>query len=203
MTYVIGLTGGIGSGKTAVSDHFARLGVTVVDADLVARAVVAKGSPALAKIAEHFGDDVILPDGSLDRAKLRKVVFKSEAERRWLEALTHPLIREGIINDLNTATSTYAVLASPLLVESGQNKLADRILVVDVPEELQLARTIKRDQNTAEQVKAIIAAQASREQRLQYADDVICNDSSLEQLHLQVGQLHQHYLTLAQSTLSD
>lgn len=197
MTYVIGLTGGIGSGKTAVSNHFAKLGIDVVDADLAARAVVEKGSPALAQIAAHFGADILLADGSLDRAKLRAIVFKSEADRRWLETLTHPLIREKIINDLNSSRSPYAILASPLLVESGQNKLVERVLVVDVPEDLQLARTVERDNNSVAQVKAIMSAQASRQQRLKTADDIIRNDGSLSELHQQVEDLHQAYLKLA------
>lgn len=197
MTYVIGLTGGIGSGKTAVSDHFQTLGICVVDADVAARVVVAKGRPALAAIAEHFGADMLLADGNLDRAKLRAAVFKDPAERRWLEALTHPLIRAEIAAGLENATSPYALLVSPLLVESGQNQLTRRILVVDVPEELQLARTVARDHNSAAQVKAIMAAQASRQQRLQYADDVIVNDGSLAELQAKVEALHSKYLELA------
>lgn len=199
MTYVIGLTGGIGSGKTAVSDYFAQLGITVVDADVAARVVVEKGRPALTQIAEHFGSHILQPDGTLDRAQLRAEVFKDPAERQWLEGLLHPLIRQEIKDGLHNATSPYALLVSPLLVESGQSKLTQRVLVVDVPKELQLQRTINRDNNSPEQVKAIMAAQASRQQRLASADDVIVNDGTLEQLHQQVDALHVKYLALASS----
>lgn len=197
MTFVIGVTGGIGSGKTAVSDRFAELGIAVVDADVASRVIVEPGRPALAKIAEHFGADILQTDGSLDRAKLRTAVFKDPAERKWLEALTHPLIREEIVSGLRNATSPYALLVSPLLVESGQNQLTQRVLVVDVPEELQLQRTVSRDNNSPDQVKAIMAAQATRQQRLDNADDVIVNDGSLEDLHQQVDTLHQKYLQLS------
>jgi dephospho-CoA kinase len=200
MTYVIGLTGGIGSGKTAVSDYFAQLGVTVVDADVAARVVVEKGRPALAQIAEHFGSHILQADGTLDRAQLRTEVFKDPGARRWLESLLHPLIRQEIQDGLDNATSPYALLVSPLLVESGQNKLTQRVLVVDVPEELQLQRTINRDNNSPDQVKAIMAAQASRQQRLDNADDVIVNDGTLEQLHQQVEALHLKYLGLSEAS---
>lgn len=197
MTYVIGVTGGIGSGKTAVSDHFESLGVTVVDADVASRTVVAAGKPALEKIAQHFGKDILLNDGTLDRAKLRTAIFKDDGERQWLETLLHPLIRDEIIAGLETSTSAYALLVSPLLVESGQNQLTQRVLVVDVPEQLQLARTVKRDNNPEAQVKAIMAAQASRQQRLDSADDVILNDGSLTELQDRVEALHQRYCDLA------
>lgn len=194
---VIGLTGGIGSGKTAVSDRFADLGINVVDADIAARSVVAKGRPALQKIADHFGKEVILGSGELDRAALRNIVFKDTAQRKWLEQLTHPLIRDEIIQGIKNTQSAYCLLASPLLMESGQSLLCQRILVVDVPEELQLERTMARDDNNEQQVRAIIAAQASRQQRLDKADDVICNDKGLEELDNAVHQLHQTYLALA------
>jgi dephospho-CoA kinase len=197
MTYIIGVTGGIGSGKTAVSDRFGERGITVVDADIASRAVVEPGRPALSAIAEHFGDEVISPNGSLDRALLRQKVFADEAERKWLEQLTHPLIRDEIINGLEQATSPYALLVSPLLVESGQSELTQRILVIDVDEAVQLKRTMARDDNPEAQVKAIMAAQASRETRLDYADDVIHNSGSLDDLDQQIEQLHQQYLQLA------
>ncbi len=199
MTFVVGVTGGIGSGKTAVSDRFAELGIAVVDADVASRVIVEPGRPALAQIADHFGADILQTDGTLDRAKLRAAIFKDPAERQWLEALTHPLIREEIVSGLRNATSSYALLVSPLLVESGQNRLVNRVLVVDVPEELQLQRTVSRDNNPPEQVKAIMAAQASRQQRLESADDVVVNDSTLEALYQQVDTLHQKYLQLAQA----
>ena len=197
--FVIGLTGGIGSGKSAASAHFETLGITVVDADVASRTVVEVGKPALSAIEEHYGSEVIASDGSLDRAALRAKVFANDEERRWLEQLTHPLIREEIASGLTNATSPYAILVSPLLVESGQNQLTQRVLVIDVPEELQVARTAARDDNSEEQVKAIMAAQSSRQKRLGFADDVILNDGPLEQLQAQVEQLHQRYLKMAKA----
>lgn len=194
---VIGITGGIGSGKTAVSDRFAARGIAVVDADLASRVVVEPDRPALAAIREHFGDEVIADDGSLDRAALRGKVFADPAERRWLEQLLHPLIGEELRSGLQVATSPYAVLVSPLLFEAGQISLADRVLVVDVPEDLQVERTAARDGNSAEQVRAIMAAQADRETRLARADDVIVNDGGLDELDAAVETLHQSYLKLA------
>jgi dephospho-CoA kinase len=198
--YVVGLTGGIGSGKSAVSERFEALDIRVVDADVASRVVVEPGGPALMAIEAHFGDDVIASDGSLDRAALRKLVFEDATERRWLEMLTHPLINEYIAEQLAGATSTYAILAHPLLVETSQTRICNRVLVVDVPEELQLERTMARDDNSEAQVRAIMAAQASREERLAAADDVIVNDQDLSFLDREVARLHQVYLGQA-STL--
>lgn len=197
MTYIVGLTGGIGSGKTAVSDRFAALGIKVVDADVCARVVVEPGKPALQQIAEHFGQDVLNSDGTLDRARLRQIVFADDGERKWLESLLHPLIFEEMWGQLQSATSPYAILVSPLLIEGGQTAICQRILVVDVPEDIQLARTMLRDTNSAEQVQAIMATQASRQARLEKADDVIVNESDLEALWQQVDRLHRQYLSLA------
>lgn len=193
---VIGVTGGIGSGKTAVTNEFERLGITVVDADIAARAVVEKGKPALDKIAEHFGQDILLESGELNRAALRKLVFDNPDERKWLEQLTHPLIRNEIIQGLQNAKSPYVILASPLLIESGQYHLVKRTLIVDVPESLQIERTIQRDNNDAQQVQAIIDAQLPRQKRLEHADDVICNNKDLAYLHAEVAKYHQQYLEL-------
>lgn len=203
MTYIVGLTGGIGSGKTAVSDRFAALGITVVDADVCARTVVEPGKPALQSITDHFGKEVLNPDGSLDRARLRQIVFADEPQRKWLEAQLHPLIFEEMWNQLQAATSPYAILVSPLLVEAGQNALCQRVLVVDTPEDVQLARAIERDANSAEQIKAIMATQASRETRRQQADDLIVNDGSLEKLFQQVDNLHHHYLGIVSARQVD
>ncbi|PAU51076.1 dephospho-CoA kinase [Pseudomonas indica] len=194
--WILGLTGGIGSGKTAVAQHFIDLGVHLVDADHAARWVVEPGRPALDRIAEHFGQEVLLPDGQLDRAALRGRIFQNPEERRWLEGLLHPLISQEILAHLGRAESPYAILVSPLLVESGQHRLAQRVLVVDAPEHLQLARTIQRDQVTEEQVHAILQAQAKREERLRHADDVIVNDRDLSWLKAEVERLHHFYLTL-------
>jgi dephospho-CoA kinase len=195
--YVIGLTGGIGSGKSAVSALFESHGVPVVDADIAARVVVEKGQPALEKIADHFGPDVIQADGSLNRTALRNKIFSDPGERGWLEKLLHPLIYREIHGQLREADGPYAMLVSPLLVETGQSRLAQRILVVDVPEELQVERSMARDASSEDQIKAIMAAQASREKRLSYADDVIVNDGTLKELANKVSKLHANYCQLA------
>ena len=195
---VIGITGGIGSGKTAVSDRFRALGITVVDADVASRVVVEPGRPALAAIAEHFGPDAINPDGTLNRAEVRKRVFADPEERRWLEELTHPLINQYLREELAKAESPYAILVSPLLAETGQSRFCHRVLVVDVPVELQVQRTMKRDDNDEAQVRAIIAAQSSREQRLLLADDVIVNDQDLAHIDAEVERLHQIYLGMVE-----
>lgn len=199
MTFIVGLTGGIGSGKTAVSDRFAALGIKIVDADICARVVVEPNKPALAQIAEHFGQNILNADGTLNRALLREKIFVDANERRWLESLLHPLIFEEMWSQLQTAESPYAILVSPLLIEAGQSAICQRILVVDAPETAQLARTMQRDSNSAEQVKAIMATQATREQRVAGADDVIINDEDLPALHRKVDALHQQYLLLAQA----
>lgn len=194
--WILGLTGGIGSGKSAVAQHFIDLGVHLVDADHAARWVVEPGRPALDRIVEHFGGDVLQADGQLDRSALRARIFADSDERRWLEALLHPLIGQEITDYLARAESPYAILVSPLLIESGQHRLTQRVLLVDAPEQLQIQRTIARDQSTAEQVQAILKAQASRSERLQHAHDVLVNDRDLHWLQTEVERLHNFYLTL-------
>ncbi|CAA0083954.1 Dephospho-CoA kinase [BD1-7 clade bacterium] len=195
--FVLGLTGGIGSGKTAVSDRFETYGIDVIDADLCSRVVVEKGRPALTQIAEHFGSDILLPSGELDRAELRTRIFADPNEKQWLESLLHPLIGEEVFNQICAAKSPYAILASPLLVESGQNAICDSVVVVDVPEALQIERTCKRDENDEAQVKRIMASQASREDRLKHADNVIENTAGLDHLDHEVERLHAIYLEKA------
>ena len=195
--WILGLTGGIGSGKSSVARCFAELGIYTIDADEVARWVVEPGEPALDKIAEHFGAAVLQADGQLDRAQLRELIFQQPAERQWLEQLLHPLIRQRISQHLAAATSAYAILVSPLLIESGQSQNCQRILVVDVPETLQISRTSQRDAVSEQQVQAIIAAQMPRAERLTYADDVLVNDQDLAYIQQQVQQLHQQYLALS------
>lgn len=194
--WTLGLTGGIGSGKSAVAAQFAALGVDVVDADQAARWVVEPGRPALAAIAEHFGEQVLQADGQLNRSALRELIFQAPAERGWLERLLHPLIAAETAQFLANAKSPYAIMVSPLLIESGQYKLTQRILVVDVPEKLQIERTMQRDRLSAEQVRAIMAAQASRETRLSHADDILVNDHDLAWVEREVERLHTFYLTL-------
>lgn len=194
--WILGLTGGIGSGKSAVVEQFGRLGVHWVDADHAARWVVEPGKPALARIAEHFGDAVLAPTGELDRAALRARVFENVDERKWLEQLLHPLIRQEIAEHLSRAQSPYAILVSPLLIEAGQYRQTDRVLVVDVPESLQLQRAMRRDQSSEAQIRAILKVQASREERLRHADDVLVNDRDRAWLEAEVRRLHDFYLTL-------
>ena len=201
--FVVGLTGGIGSGKTAVSDRFAALGIAIVDADVASRVVVEPGRPALVDIAEHFGAEVIDAGGALDRAALRTRVFSDPNERRWLEQLLHPRIADEIRSGIAGATSPYTMLVSPLLLEAGQAAYANRILVVDVPVDVQIARTMARDDNDEAQVRRIIAAQSPREDRLARADDVIENDEGLDALDSAVAELHARYLTLAAAREDD
>ncbi len=193
-TLVVGLTGGIGSGKTAVSDLFAIKGVTIVDADVIAREVVEPGQPALKAIIERFGSEMLLPDGSLNRRALREQVFNSNEDKDWLNELLHPAIRASMLRQTQQASSAYCILSVPLLVENGLNKVVDKVLVVDVDEQQQIMRTSSRDQQSKQQVEKIIAAQATREQRLAVADDVIDNNGPPSALIDQVEQLHLHYL---------
>ena len=193
----VGITGGIGSGKTALTDWLAQQGITVVDADLAARVVVAPGQPALAEIAAAFGNSYLLPDGQLDRAALRELVFADADKRRTLETITHPRIREELVRQLSAANSPYAVLSSPLLLESGQSDLVDVSVVVDVPEDMQIARTMERDGNDQTLVEGIMAAQLGREIRKSRADIVIDNSGTLADLHEKAAILHQTLLARA------
>lgn len=196
---VVGLTGGIGSGKTLATEHFARLGITVVDADLAARAVVEPGQPALTEIADAFGAGVIQADGSLDRAALRRIVFADPEARRRLEAITHPRIAEEIRAQIAASTSPYTILVSPLLFESGQDRFTQRTLLIDAHESLQRQRAAARDKVSEQQIEAIMAAQMSREERRARATDVILNDGHIEHLHAMVERLHQLYLEQARA----
>ena len=195
--YRIGLTGGIASGKSTVANLFAALGITIVDTDLLAREVVAPGSALLPRIAGHFGAQVLQKDGSLDRAALRSRVFANPAERQWLERLTHPAIRELTDKRCESATSDYVIVAIPLLVETAGAERFDRVLVVDCSPEIQLARLQARDGTTRAEAQRMLAAQATREQRLAVADDVITNDGDLAALREQVEKRHRQYLKLA------
>lgn len=189
----IALTGGIACGKSTVANLFAALGITIVDTDLLAREVVATGSSLLARIAEHFGAAVLRQDGSLDRSRLRDLIFADAAERQWLEQLTHPAIRELTDQRCASATGPYVMVAIPLLVETGGVERFDRVLVVDCKPEIQLARLQARDGSTREQAARMLAAQVTREQRLAVADDVIENNGDLSALRDQVEKLHRAY----------
>lgn len=196
-TLVIGVTGGIGAGKTIVTDEFKKLGVPVIDADIVAREVVLPGNEGLREIAAEFGPTVLAADGALDRGCLRRLVFEDDAKRHTLEAILHPKIRARIDAYLNEVTAPYCLLAIPLLAEKSRNHNITRVLVVDCPEAAQRARVLKRDDLTASEVDAIISAQAPRPQRLAIADDVLNNDGDIENMRRQVSAFHDQYLQLA------
>lgn len=194
---IIGLTGGIGSGKTAASDIFESLGVNVVDADIVAREVVEPEKPALSKIAKHFGKDILHDDGHLDRAQLRSIIFSQPSEKEWLENLLHPLIRQEIQAQLDRSTSQYAILVSPLLLETDQSKIVNRILLIDVPPNIQIERAAQRDNNSRQQIQKIIDSQLPRDVKISNSDDVICNDQSFAELEKKIIEQHAFYLELA------
>jgi len=194
---IVGLTGGIGSGKSSASELFEQLGVQVIDADIVAREVVEFGSPALNSISEHFGSDILDKQGALDRSKLREIIFSNPDQKDWLEKLLHPIIREQIISQLGLAQSPYAILVSPLLFETDQHELVTRTLLIDIPIDLQIKRASKRDDANAAQIQKIIASQLPRQCKIDQADDIICNDQDLEHLKQRVEKQHTCYLTLA------
>ena len=194
---VIGLTGGIGSGKSTVTHYFQELGIEVIDADIIAREVVAIDSPALKAIAEHFGDDYIQADGQLNRGLLRSKIFANESAKLWLNKLLHPLIRTRLISKIAAAKSSYCILVAPLLIENNLLHLVNRVLVIDVSEETQLERTMHRDSSSLKEVKAILASQTSRSERLAVADDIINNDkASLSEIKAMVLSLDKKYLAL-------
>lgn len=198
--FVVGLTGGVAAGKSEVSRRFEALGIVVADADVAARAVVAPGSDGLDRIVAHFGSGILLADGQLDRAALRERIFASAQERQALEAITHPAIRELLRRTCEEAASLYAIAAIPLLTEAGGRQRypwLDRILVVDAPVAVQHARLMQRDGTTADLADRMIAAQASREERLALADDVVVNDGHPEQLQAEVERLDRAYRQLA------
>ncbi|MDX7758763.1 dephospho-CoA kinase [Aeromonas hydrophila] len=196
--YVVAITGGIGSGKTTVANQFAELGIEVVDADVIAREVVEPGTPALATIAAHFGSEVITPDGQLDRRRLRERVFTDLQAKGWLNALLHPLIRTEMQRQCAAARSPYCLLVVPLLVENRLTALANRVLVIDVDEATQIERTCRRDGVSREQAQAILAAQASRAERLAAADDVLDNQNGTpETIKSRILALHETYLAFA------
>lgn len=195
--YIIGLTGGIGSGKSTVADLFKQHDVTVIDADDMARQLCEPGQEAYQAIIEHFGTDILQSNGSIDRSKLRQHIFDQDLERQWLEALLHPMIRRHMMTLAEDSESPYTILMIPLLTESNNFDGIDRILVVDVPETIQIARACERDHVDEMMIRKMMAAQNSREARLSYADDVIQNDEDLENLVSEVGLLHQMYLKLS------
>ncbi|ODS23320.1 dephospho-CoA kinase [Candidatus Endobugula sertula] len=194
MTYILGLTGGIGSGKSAATDYFASLGIEIVDADKISREVVAQGSPTLQKIGQHFGQQMLTEDNTLNRALLREHIFANVEAKQWLENLLHPLIREIIIQRSKNIRSPYGILVSPLLFETQQDQLVDRTLVIDSSEKLQQQRAQQRDGVSKEQIEKMMASQLSRQERNQRADDVIKNNGGLEDFHRALGDYHRGIL---------
>ena len=202
MGYTVALTGGIGSGKSTIANEFLKNGVSVVDADVIARQVVEPGTPALRAIAAHFGPETIQPDGTLNRRLLRERIFASPDDKRWLNALLHPLIHEETQRQIAGATSPYVLWVVPLLVENQLHTKADRVLVVDVSPETQISRTMARDGVTREHAEHILAAQATREARLAVADDVIDNNGAPDAIASDVARLHEAYLRYASQVVS-
>jgi len=190
MNMVVGITGGIGCGKSSVTDLLKKLNVDIVDADIIAREIVEPGKFALKKIVEHFGTEILLPDGSLDRAQLRVIIFSKKEKKDWLEELLHPLIKDEIRAQIKSANSKYVVVSSALLLETRQKDLVDIVVVVDIPETLQIERTTLRDGNSSELVKKIMDSQINRSERLSRADIVIDNSDSLDKLKLKIKELH-------------
>jgi dephospho-CoA kinase len=197
--FVVGLTGGIGSGKSAATALFEKHKIDIIDADQVARDVVEIGSEGLAKIAEHFGNDILLENGALNRAALREQVFNNESEKQWLNSLLHPLIRQKMLSLIAVSNSPYCILSVPLLVENKLTVMCDKVVVVDCPEAMQLSRAMQRDGSTEQTIKNIMASQAERDTRLAAADFVLDNSSSLAHLAQQVDELHQTLLPLSSS----
>lgn len=197
MGYIVALTGGIGSGKSTVTDAFLHLGIAVIDADVIARQVVEPGMPALNAIRAHFGEEVINADGTLNRRHLRECIFSDSSEKVWLNALLHPIIHQETQRQIRSATSAYVLWVVPLLVENQLHKKANRVLVVDVSPETQIQRTMARDKVSRQHAEQILAAQATREARLAVADDVIDNDGAPDAIASDVARLHAQYLKYA------
>lgn len=197
----IGLTGGIGCGKTTVCDLFAELGISIIDADLIAREIVEPGQPALSQLSQYFGPQILHADGSLNRAALRQTIFKDEAARQTINAIMHPLIFKDIEQRINKLDSLYCIVAVPLLFETGYQNKFDRVLVIDCDPETQIQRVSQRDQADLQQIQAIIDSQIPRARRLELADDIIVNVSSLQILAEQVKKLHNSYTKLAKDRI--
>ncbi len=193
----VGLTGGIGSGKSTICQQFDALGVPVIDADHIAHRVVATGQPALQELAHHFGKKIINPDGSLNRAALRKIIFNQPHQKRYVETLLHPLILQQIQQQLEAIAYPYVIIEIPLLIEAGWQPYVDKILVVDLPKSLQIERLMKMDDIKEKELLQIIDSQLSRSERINQADQVIDNSVNRQEISRQIGKIHQHYLQLA------
>jgi dephospho-CoA kinase len=201
--FTVGLTGGIGSGKSTAARFFNQLGVTVVDADIIARQVVEPGQASLEKIVERFGNNILQYDGSLNRTQLREIVFTQAAEKQWLESLLHPLIYELAQQQLHTATGDYVIYMSPLIFESQQKSWCNRIVVVDISEAMQIIRASERDHASTDNIRHIIANQLPRNQRLALADDILDNSGTRDELEQRVNRLHVQLQSLAKKFKQD
>lgn len=194
MPYVVALSGGIASGKSTIANLFDKFGVPIIDADIIARQVVQIGSDAFNQIVKHFSQEILLANGELDRSQLREIIFNNDHERLWLNHLLHPIIQQETQKQIAMQSATYVIWVVPLLVENNLHTLADRVLIIDTPVSLQLARLVKRDNISESLAKKMILSQVSLQKRLSYADDIIVNDGNLASLTAQVNQLHQQYL---------
>ena len=195
--FKVALTGGIAAGKTAVSDYFQNLGVPVIDTDIISRQIVEPGQSAFKAIVEQFGSEMLSQDGRLNRKALREIVFNQPQKRRQLENITHPAINQAVMTLLKSLQANYVILVIPLLVESGNKYQQDRVLLVDIPESLQIQRVMQRDQISVQQANKILQVQSTRQQRLDIADDVILNSGDMIDLQKQIAELHRKYLALA------
>ena len=200
MTFVVGLTGGIGSGKSTAGKYFEALGIEVINVDLISKNLVEVDLDLHLKISRYFGKKSLLGDGSLNRLYIRHEIFNSSKKKMWLEELLHPPIRDQVLKSLGCSLSAYAILESPLLLETDQYKLTDRVLVVDVSKKVQILRAQKRDKISTDTIKSIITSQMPRMQKLKLADDVIKNTGSIEKFKLMIECLHKNYLTLAKES---
>ena len=198
--FVVGLTGGIGSGKSTAAKYFEKLGAKVINADVVARDSVSPGSQALLKIRQHFGEKIVNKNGRLDRSKLREIIFDNTSEKLWLENLLHPIIREKIILDINNASGSYVLLESPLLFETNQYKLVNVVLLIDVPEELQIIRASQRDKSTSNAIKKIIKTQMPRSEKIELSTYIADNTKSVDDLKKQVEYYHKKFSELARNS---
>lgn len=199
MPYIVALSGGIASGKSTVANLFSQLGVPIVDADIIARQVVKKGTFALSQITEHFGRQILLADGELNRTKLRDIIFHSEQQRQWINQLLHPIIQQETQQQIAQINYPYVIWAVPLLIENNLQQYANRVLIIDTPPDLQLARLLKRDNISENLAKSMLSSQISNAQRVSFADDVIVNGGHTSALTSQVEHLHTKYLKLSQN----
>lgn len=200
MAYIVALSGGIASGKTTVANLFAQRGVPIVDADIIARQVVEKGSLTLATLAQHFGQHILTPCGELNRSKLRDIIFQDPNERMWLNHYLHPIIHAETEKQLSQITYPYVIWVVPLLIENNLHLRANRVLIIDTPTEVQIARLQKRDNIDENLAKNMLLSQASNDERISYADDIIVNNGQISALSSQIEQLHSKYLKLSQNS---